>query len=71
MDYLLIQASSVLYEMNFSSNKETCTTQHSYLSPNLIEALQLLKSHVRQENLLDFTDRLSIEDKIRVLELEA
>ena len=43
MDVLPAQASAVPCEHVFSSSKETCTLQRSQISPQLMEALQVLK----------------------------
>jgi hypothetical protein len=49
MDYLLIQATSVPCECIFSSAKETDTAKWNYISPVLIEALQLLKFMLKKQ----------------------
>jgi hAT family C-terminal dimerisation region len=54
MDYLPIQATSVPSERVFSSAKETDTSKRNRISPNLMEALQLLKFALKKER-LDFT----------------
>ncbi|KIK14974.1 hypothetical protein PISMIDRAFT_16852 [Pisolithus microcarpus 441] len=53
MDYLPIQASSVPCERVFSSSAETDTKKHNWIGPILMEALQMLKYHLKQEQ-LDF-----------------
>jgi hypothetical protein len=42
MDYLPIQASSVPCEQAFSLSAETDTAQRNWISPVLMEALQML-----------------------------
>ncbi|KAI5893793.1 uncharacterized protein SCHCODRAFT_02500333 [Schizophyllum commune H4-8] len=46
-----IQASAVPCERVFSSSKETDTTRRANLEPNLMEALQILKFYLHEENL--------------------
>jgi len=55
MDYVPIQASSVLCERIFSSSAETTTKRRNRISPVLMEALQMLKFHLKQDR-LNFTD---------------
>jgi len=57
MDILPAQASAVPCERVFSSSKETCTLRRSRLSPQLMEALQVLKFSFKQDR-LTFTDDL-------------
>jgi hypothetical protein len=54
MDYLPIQASSVPCERIFSSSAETDTKRRNRISPLLMEALQMLKFHLKKER-LNFT----------------
>jgi hAT family C-terminal dimerisation region len=54
MDYLPIQASSVPCERIFSSSAETDTKRRNRISPLLMEALQMLKLHLKKER-LNFT----------------
>lgn len=54
LDYLPIQASAVPCERAFSSSAETDTTRRNRISPNLMEALQILKYSIRND-LIDFT----------------
>ena len=54
MDILPAQASAVSVERVFSSSKETDTARRSRLSPELFEALQILKYSVKRRR-LDFT----------------
>jgi len=51
MDYLPVQAMSVLCECIFLSAKETDTNKHNRMSPVLMEALQLLKFTLKKEHL--------------------
>lgn len=53
MDYLPIQASSVPCERIFSSSAETDTKRRNRISSLMMEALQMLKSQFRGEE-LDF-----------------
>jgi hypothetical protein len=54
LDYLPIQASSVPCERAFSSSAETDTNRRNRISPNIMEALQILKYSIRND-LIDFT----------------
>jgi hAT family C-terminal dimerisation region len=54
MDYLPIQASSVPCERIFSSSAETDTKRRNRINPLLMEALQMLKFHLKKER-LNFT----------------
>jgi hypothetical protein len=54
MDYLPVQATSVPSECVFFSVKETDTTKRNWMSPMLMEALQLLKFSLKKER-LNFT----------------
>jgi hypothetical protein len=54
MDYLLIQASAVPCERVFSSSAETDTKKRNHISPTLMEALQMLKFHLKKD-WLNFT----------------
>ena len=54
MDYLPIQASAVLCERIFSSSAETDTKKRNRINPLLLEALQMLKFHLKKER-LNFT----------------
>ena len=49
MDILPAQASAVACERVFSSSKATCTLNRSRLSPQLMEALQILKYLYKQD----------------------
>lgn len=68
MDVLPIQASAVPYERVFSSAKETMAPHQSHISPNLMEALQLLKFTLWNGRLLDFTSGLAYEDELCEME---
>ncbi|KIK80797.1 hypothetical protein PAXRUDRAFT_94097, partial [Paxillus rubicundulus Ve08.2h10] len=57
VDYLPIQAFMVLCEHVFSSSAETNTHRCNQISPTLMEALQMLKFHLKKEH-LNFTCRL-------------
>jgi len=54
MDHLPIQASSVPCERVFSSSAETNTKKRNQLNPLMMEALQMLKFHLKKSR-LDFT----------------
>ena len=71
LDYLPIQASSVPCERVFSSSKETCTARRSRITPELMEALQVLKYHVKQSNSLDFSEGMTAEEETKELELDS
>jgi hypothetical protein len=49
MDYLPIQASAVPCDRVFSSSAETDTKRRNRINPALIEALQMLKFHLKKE----------------------
>lgn len=68
MDILPIQGSSVPCEHVFSSGKETMTARRSRISPELMEALQLLKFSLRSGNELDFTAGTSFDDELAEIE---
>jgi hypothetical protein len=51
MDYLPIQVSAVPCERVFSSSAETNTKWRNCISPLLMEALQMLKFHLKKERL--------------------
>ncbi|KAF8257084.1 hypothetical protein EI94DRAFT_1552306, partial [Lactarius quietus] len=53
MDYLLIQSSSVLCEHIFLSAGETVTKWQNWISPALMEVLQMLKFLLKKKH-LDF-----------------
>ena len=62
MDYLPIQASSVLCEWIFSSSAETDTEKRNRISPLLMEALQMLKFHLKKD-CLNFTQNWLTPEK--------
>jgi hypothetical protein len=62
MDYLPIQASAVPCERVFSSSAETDTRRRNRLSPLTMEALQMLKYHLKKER-LNFTEGWMTKDK--------
>jgi len=49
MDILPVQMSAVPHERVFSSSTETDTKKHNWISPFLMEALQMLKFTMRQD----------------------
>jgi hypothetical protein len=51
MDYLPIQATAVPCERVFSSSAQTDTHWRNRISPVLMEALQMLKFHLKKERL--------------------
>lgn len=51
MDVLPAQASAVACERLFSSSKETCTPRRNRITPELMEALQILKFSFHSDNL--------------------
>lgn len=55
MDYLPIQASAVPCERVFSSSAETDTSKRNRIGSLLMEALQMLKFHLKKER-LNFTE---------------
>ena len=55
MDYLPIQASAVPCERIFSSSAETDTKKRNRINSLLMEALQMLKFHLKKER-LNFTE---------------
>jgi len=71
MDVLPIQASAVPCERVFSSAKETMAPRRSRISPNLMEALQLLKFTLRNGRSLDFTSGLGYMDELCEMEKQA
>jgi len=67
MDYLPIQASSVPSEHVFSSCAETDTKWQSQISPLLMEALQMLKFHLKKVR-LNFTQAWIMPEKEMILD---
>jgi len=68
MDILPIQASAVPCERVFSSGKETMTPRRNRISPETMEALQVLKFSVRSGQVLNFTAGMRWDDELRELE---
>ena len=67
MDILPIQASSVPCKRVFSSSKETITTRRNKLSPQLVEALQLLKFSSKQGRGISSTQGLDKKEELAEL----
>lgn len=67
LDVLPAQASSVACERMFSSAKETDTLRRNRLTPDTMEALQILKYHFRQAR-LNFVDRLVAHEEDYTIE---
>jgi len=68
MDIIPIQASSVPCERVFSSSKETVLARRNTLSPDLMEALQLLKFATKQGRGLYFTEGRDKDKEVAELE---
>ena len=64
MDILPVQAFSVPCERVFSSSKETITARRNSLSPQLVEALQLLKFLTKQGRGMSFTQGWDKEKEV-------
>jgi hypothetical protein len=62
MDYLPIQASAVPCERIFSSSAKTDTKQRNHISPLLMEALQMLKFHLKKMH-LNFMDGWEVTEE--------
>jgi hypothetical protein len=62
MDYLPIQATSVSSERVFSSSAETDTMRRNHISPVLMEALQMVKFHLKKQR-LSFTSSWMTPEK--------
>ena len=71
MDILPIPASAVPCERVFSDGKETMTPRRNRISPELMEALQLLKFSIKQGRGLDFTQGLDWADEVKELEFHS
>jgi hypothetical protein len=71
MDILPIPATAVPCERVFSSAKETMKQRRNRISPELMEALQLLKFSIRQGRGLNFTQGFDWADELKELEVEA
>jgi hypothetical protein len=61
MDYLPIQASAVPCEHIFSSSTEMNTKKRNWISLLLMEALQMLKFHLKKEHLNFTADWITVE----------
>lgn len=68
MDILPIQGSAVPCEWVFSSAKQTMTDRRNNISPELMEALQVLKYSVKRGHPLDFTSHYSWKERMDELE---
>ena len=68
MDILPIQASAVPCECVFSLAKETMSAHRNRISPELMEALQMLKFSVLKGRGLRFTEDWDKESEIKELE---
>ena len=68
MDILPIQGSAVPCERVFSSAKETMAARRNRISPELMEALQMLKFSTKKGQGLNFTAGTSKIDEVAVLE---
>jgi hypothetical protein len=64
MDYLLIQASAVPCEHIFSSSAKTDTKRRNRLSPVMMEALQMLKFHLKKSHLNFMKDWATSEKQL-------
>ncbi|KIM65044.1 hypothetical protein SCLCIDRAFT_52525, partial [Scleroderma citrinum Foug A] len=62
MDILPAQASAVPCEWVFLSSKETCMLCQNRISPQLLEALQILKFALRKDRLNFTGDLLAREE---------
>jgi len=62
MDYLPIQASTVPCERVFSLSGKTDTKRRNRINPLTMEALQMLKFHLRKER-LNFTKGWTTSEK--------
>ncbi|KAF5327980.1 hypothetical protein D9758_017672 [Tetrapyrgos nigripes] len=67
LDILPIQASSVPCVRVFSLSSDTDTKKRNWISPELNEALQMLKFTLQHGNPLSFTDGTSLEEELAVL----
>jgi hypothetical protein len=71
MDIIPIQASSVPCERAFSSGKETMTPRRGRISPQLMEALQMLKYSIKKGRPLNFTQGMSWTEELKEFEFAA
>jgi hypothetical protein len=67
MDILPIQGSAVPCERVFSSSAETDTARRNKISPELMEALQILKFALKKRR-LNFTEGMAKEAELKALE---
>ena len=67
-DLLPIQATSVPCERVFSASKETARARRNRLTPDNMEALQILKFQAKYKRELNFTEGLGEEEEIAELE---
>jgi len=65
MDVLPIQATSVPCERVVSAGKETMAPHQRRSSPNLMEALQILKFTFKKDTPLTFTEGMSWDDELK------
>jgi len=63
MDYLPVQASAVPCECIFSSSAKMDTKRRNRISPLLMEALQMLKFHLKKMH-LNFTDGWEVTEEM-------
>ena len=68
MDILPIQGSSVSCERVFSSAKETTTARRNRISPELMEALQMLKFSLKSGRQLNFTEGTGRQAELEYME---
>jgi hypothetical protein len=68
MDLLPIQVSAIPCERVFPSGKVTMAARCSRIKPQLMEALQILKFSIRQDQGLNFTAGYHWDDEIKDLE---
>ena len=71
MDIIPIQASSVPCERVFSSGKETMAPQRRRITPNLMEALQMLKYSIKKGQPLNFTQGMRWAEELTEFEFAA
>ena len=71
MDILPIQASAVPCERVFSLAKETMAPQRNWISPELMEMLQILKFSIKHGRFLNFTQGMNWDEEWDELEFNA
>jgi len=69
MDILAIQGSAVPCERVFSSAKETITARRNRMSPELMEALQMLKFSLTKGRFLNFTAGTDRQSELELMEV--